>query len=66
MVRRKGFMYKHEVNALLYLGPPHLHYALSPAARSGQRAAPTPLPGPKKDLIAALFKLDNYIFSSRN
>lgn len=66
---RKKRFHANEVNALCISG---LHIFITRYLRlhrAAQRAAihsNTPLPGPKKDLIAALFKLDNYIFSSRN
>lgn len=66
---RKKRFHANEVNALCISG---LHIFITRYLRlhrAAQRAAihsNAPLPGPKKDLIAALFKLDNYIFSSRN
>lgn len=66
---KKKRFHANEVNALCISG---LHIFITRYLwlhGAAQRAAihsNAPLPGPKKDLIAALFKLDNYIFSSRN
>lgn len=67
---QKKRFHANEVNALCISG---LHNFITPISgnterlRASQSTRAFPVPNPiKKDLIAVLFKLDNYIFSSWN